>query len=208
MNKKKIIIIALSLILFLVAGVFVSLFGKQDIQKIKDNISNSVQSETNVNQNIIQNSNFSINTTGNTLLNQDNIKNGDVFLDDWLFCSQDNHQFTSYLVPTGLYMRNDGTERFTICQDVSEGVILYGNKEVTLTISVDDIVYSVTGVLTENDSLVINVFSGENNVSNTSVLLYISTGVLSFNISFNEGANFIMNWVKLELGNVFTGYSA
>ena len=207
-RNKKILIIALVLALFLVAGVFVALFGKQDVQKIKDNFSNNEQTTVapTTNGNILLNSNFALNSSGVVMFNKDNIKSS--FVDNWQCDPGEDVVFTSYQVPEGIYVRNEGTASLVFYQDVAEGVKLYGNKEVTLTISVDGVVYSKTGVLTSDKELVLNVYSGAERISYTSVALFINSGKLSVSIKFMGGANFTLNWVKLELGNVFTGYSA
>lgn len=204
MNKKKIIIIALSLLLFFVAGAFVGIFGKQDVQKIKDKFNNSTQTEININVNLLKNSNFSLNDSGIREFNETNVTDAREFINNWKITLIDGAQFVMYQVNDGLYIRTESNVGFGIYQSVSEVEEKLANRDLTLTISVDDVVYSTTGILTD----VNNRFSLYLASSQIVASLNIDSGVVAVNFNVNANSNFTVNWVKLELGNVFTGYIA
>lgn len=208
--KKIITISAVVLLLIATLGTFAAFFGKNDFAKVKDkwnDVKDKFQQEEVVSSvNIVKNSNFKINTTGTDIFTEETSSgNGVSLVDNWKLnagSSSTDLDFIMYQVDEGFYVRNDGGSPVYLSQIIEEGIALYANKELTLTVSIDDVVYSASGVLTENDRIQVNI----NSMVDSHVAIYISNNTCSIGVSLRPGANSIINWVQLEEGNVFTGY--
>lgn len=205
MNKKKIIIIALSLVLFLVAGAFVSLFGKQDFEKVKDKINEATKQETVVNDNLIYNANFKINSRNISKFNQDNITTyEDKFLDGWNKTNFNGSTFEVVQVENGMFVSVVGEENkaLSMQQPIEDDSAVIG-QSITMSFSVNGVVYSKSFTETiDGEYYALGIDNG----------LYLqmfrhSDGSSVFYVEFRTGFEGILNWVKLETGTVFTGYS-
>ena len=202
MNKKKIIIIALSLVLFLVAGAFVSLFGKQDFEKVKDKI-NINQEETVEIRNLLYNSDFSINTSGKELFSsEDGVKYGTKFFDGWSDNCGTCTDYLLYSTNSGLYAKiGADTSSLDLVQYIDFGKDYVG-KDYTLTISVNGVVYSKS----------FNFINGTEYILNTGSFVVVfsmttDSGYLKCVIQFKPSFDGEINWVQLEKGLIFTGHS-
>lgn len=214
MRKQKIKKIAMISLVTLLAigtlGISLAFFGKGDFTKVKDTIKDTIvrEEETKENVNIIKNSNFKVNTTNVTMFTEEtNSVNDSMLLDDWklnLGTIGETLDFTMYQVAEGFYVRNDGDISIYLAQKIDEGVALYANKELTLTISIDDVVYSASGVLTESNQIQVVV----NSLLGSHVSIYINNNTCAIGVSLKSGVNSIINWIQLEEGPVFTGYVA
>lgn len=201
LKNKKIVIIALSLVLFLVAGVFISLFGKQDFEKVKDKINNSTQTESNVNVNLLKNSDFSINNSGLNIFDQES--DSTIFLDDWVLRGVADMEYTIYQVSDGLLIQTGESSTIGLWQNI-DGVNSFINREITLSFSCDGIVYSKTDTLSDTKTFM-KIFQPS---LQAVVELKISQDYVAVGFNVLEGFNSTLNWIKLEFGNVFTGYIA
>ncbi len=205
MNKKKIIIIALSLLLIFVAGAFVALFGKQDFEKVKNKINEATKQETVVNDNLIYNANFKINSRNIAKFNQDNITTyEDKFLDGWNKTNFTGSTFEVVQVENGMFVSVIGEENQALSMQQpieNDGAVI--GQAITMSVSVNGVVYSKTFSETiDGEYYALGIDSG----------LYLqmfrhSEGSAVFYVEFRAGFEGILNWVKLETGTVFTGYS-
>ena len=201
MKKKKITIIVLSLVLFLVAGAFVGLFGKQDMQKIKD----TFQQEETVNlSNLIYNADFSINKDNVKEVTNETVSTyGKAILDGWYFTAFDAESYVAVPLSNGLYVKVVGeTGHLSLQQHIYDAGAVIG-QTVTMSFSVNNIVYTKT--------FTANVEGQYYSLGNDNGLLASMTrhidGKVSFYLDFKNNFDGILNWVKLEKGSVFTGYS-
>ena len=204
---KKILTISLVTLLAIgTLGVSLAFFGRDDFNKAKDAIKDAIvkEEETKENVNLILNSNFQINTTGKELFDETtNASNETKLVDNWrLNIGTGDLDFTMYQVAEGLYVRNEGDSTLYISQVIDEGVELCANRELTLTVSIDDVVYSATGILTETNGVIVKA----TDVAGSHVQIFINDNKCALSVSAKSGANVIFNWVQLEFGNVFTGY--
>ncbi len=208
-SKKNILIIAVSLLFVAVIGIFASFFAKDDLGKVKDKIDNFIEQEESTvgNNNFVKNSNFAINTSGVEVFDETtNTKVDSALLDDWTiyYYNDTCPEFTAYQVNDGFYVRNESDTYFQINQVIDEGVAKLGNKEITLTVSVDDVVYSVTSTLTSTEKVELTNL-GDPNIY---LAMFEQYGMCCLTLRFYTGVEATINWVKVELGSVFTGYNA
>ena len=200
-TKRILTIIGVSLLLIATLGTFMAFFGKNDLANFKDKVEDAFvkEEETAINNNILKNSNFSQNSGEIKIFTHDNVVLDDSFTDDWV-CHGVSSNFEAYQISDGLYVSNNSTESIQLTQFIENGVSLYCGKEITATVSVDGVVYSATFVVNSGEfkSVEFPTASG---------LVIRCSGSTTFKatLSIGQGQYFI-NWVKLELGNVFTGY--
>lgn len=211
-NKvKKILLISLVVLLAIgTLGMSLAFFGKDDFTWVKNKVEDAFVKEEEIVQstkNIALNSNFAINNTENDYYDETVLtSNIGMVVDNWKYlCTADDtyvRDFIMYQTDEGLYIRNDGTAAFNLIQTIDEGIAKYSNKELTLTFSVDGVVYSKTGVLTEIRGIGVS----SNGPVKSNVNIFLSNGQCNLAVSVGAGTNSTVNWVQLEEGNVFSGY--
>lgn len=181
-----------------------SIFGKEDWNNLKDKVNDlTQQEETIVSNNILENSNFKATTKPGTIFTEADVEMGAYFVDNWHFVVNDASSFEIYQSANGVYVNNK-EGYFSIRQRLDNALGLYDNKEVTLTMSLNDVVFSISGVLSSDNEILL---STNNNVFAVATLIY-DMDCLYVNISFKEVGEFTVNWVQLEEGSIFTGYNA
>lgn len=203
---KKITIIVLSIMLIGLLGAIVALFGKSDFAKLKDKIKDNTQEEVVVaSKNMVRNSNFQTNTTDIKVFNAENSgTQGDVFMDGW-YNFDINFSGTDYLVyavDNGLYIQYNSEGNISIGQDLETPEAVIG-QTCTMSMSVNDVVY--TKVISIIDQEWFTMQCDE--LSLAVIYNSTSTGEVSFVIKANQGFEGVVNWVQLELGDVFTGHA-
>ena len=211
MTKTKRIIMTVVIILLLIAtcGVFLAFFGKDDFTKVKDKWKDTFQQEEVVeNRNLIYNGDFKINTTENTIFNSENVTAYNTpMVDGW-------HSETGLVEGATLIVSEDGIYA-KISEDYASSHFLFGQnvqnidsvfgKVVTLTFSVDDVVYSKTfnfEIVDKNYEVV------STDGLSLALCRYPSNGISNVVITLKAGFEGTINWIQLEEGSVFTGYSA
>lgn len=207
-NKfKKILTISLVTLLAIgTLGVSLAFFGRDDFNKAKDAIKDSiVREETISDVNIVKNSNFSVSDSNISILDETTLVSGGKVVNDWYMHTNDSDlDFVITKTIDGLLVKNEGNGTFGINQVIADGGILYMEKDLSFTVCVDDIVYSKSFSLVGNELESIVVYD----TLDFFVGVYSGSGQFKVVVEFKPGADVMLNWVQLELGNVFTGYVA
>lgn len=216
MNKIKKIITISAIILLLVAtlGTFAVFFGKEDFAKIKDKWNDTFQKEEVVveSSNLIKNSNFQTNTTGITTFTSENVTSyHTAMFDEWKSESAMGEGALIVVTENGLYAKFpeeyslDSTSTDFMIGQYVEGIDNVFGQVVTLTFSVDNVVYSKTFEFSEKDYHY-SVGTVDNLL--VSMCRYSTTNLSNVVLKFNAGFEGVVNWIQLEQGSVFTGYVA
>lgn len=207
---KKIIIISVVVLLLLgTLGTFLAFYGRDDFNYVKNKVENAfVKEELTENRNLIYNSDFSINTSDiNVFTQETSTKYGDKLFDGWFLMHGNCEGFELYSTDKGLYLKVDeeATHHFDMAHRIMNSSDYLGDK-FTMAFSLDGIVYSKTFDLTlanteyrlSSNHLVATFTKYTNSTSNTYVTV---------DIQANAGFEGTINWIQLEFGDVFTGYS-
>lgn len=103
-------------------------------------------------------------------------------------------------VSNGLKITSTGTEPYGIAQRIEEDPLLIG-KSLSLSISVDGIIYTTQGTLLSSANVAMEY---------PNLVMYFGNGAGMYNyvtILFKDGAsNHTVNWVKLEVNNCVTPF--
>ena len=212
-NKIKKIITISGIVLLLIAtlGTFAAFFGKQDFAKLKDKWNETFNQETIVESvNLLQNSNFAQDSTGITFKTHENVVHKADIVDNWIRQGSTDSEFEIYSSETGLHINvtNVGTSQdgFVIQQYFEREFGKISDMPLTFAVSVNGIVYSETFEFNDENTseylyypLVESLKIGFCYLEATSAGYKVIFKVLS-------PAEFTINWVHLEKGNVFTGY--
>lgn len=201
-KTKKILIIALTVLLVGLIGAMGAIFGKEDWNKVKDKISDIAQEDV-VDNNLLLNSDFSKNTSG-VVVYDETITVGTYIVDNWKFYASTTEGLDFVLSQTGsgLYI-NNSSRGFSITQSIANGASKYADKDLTLTFSVNDIVYSATFNIGIDETFTLE--SADN--INAMVGMYITTDSCSLYLQVKDVTEVVINWIQLEEGTVFTGYN-
>lgn len=207
---KKIIIISVVVLLLLgTLGTFLAFYGRDDFNYVKNKVENAfVKEELTENRNLIYNSDFSINTSGIDVFTQEtSTKYGDPLFDGWILNHGNCDNFKLYSTDSGLYLKVDETANlhFDMSHRVMNSSGFLGDT-FTMTFSLDGVVYSKTFDLTLanteyrlSSNHLVATFS---KYSSSTSYTYVTV-----NIQANAGFEGTINWIQLEFGDVFTGYS-
>jgi len=204
-NKtKKILIIALSVLLIGLIGAMGAIFGKEDWSKVKDKINDITQEEV-VNNNILLNSDFSaesdVLTYDETALTDGS--NGHIFKDWQLLSTQtENCDFEVTKVGAGLFIKSVGSGTFQVAQTIKDGVTKYADKTLTISVSINGVVYSDTFCIGADEEFQMTALEK----LGVRIATYISSGNMKVMVMVNGPVEAVVNWVQLEEGSVFTGY--
>lgn len=215
-KTKKILIIVLSVMLIGLVLASASIFGKDDWNNLKDKFNDLTQQEEVVveSKNALKNSDFSINTKEITVFDETVHPvpgSTTTMIDNWYLNKADGQtasdekvvKYTAYQTEDGLYFKNTGDYDLSLQQVIEEGVVKYANKEMTLSISIDDVVYTATGVLSGYHSISIKIGT----LQSAYATVLFSQNSCNVQVDLKAGSNVTINWVQLEEGNVFTGYN-
>ncbi len=206
-NKfKKILTISLVTLLAIgTLGVSLAFFGRDDFNWVKNKVENAfVQDVTKESNNLLKNSNFAINSSEVAVFDETNVTLNNPLVDNWNYFTNDTStvSFTAYQVEEGLYVKNSGNTTFHLSQILNEDKEMYIDRDVTLSLSLNGVVYSVSKYFTESSSVTLGVTS---NFGST-VKIIVEKGKCSVSMYFNAGFEGVINWVQFEEGAVFTGY--
>lgn len=207
-KNKKILVIVLSFVLLTVIALSASIFGRTDWNNLKDKIDDLTQKEEVVEtKNYIYNADFSINTTGISVFTEENCANETKhtyeFMDGYVSDTGINSDcdFELYSVVNGLYVKNmSETANVSVSQYIRNSKDLIGN-DVTMSFSYNGVIYVKT----------FNFVEGEEYKLSTGklcyTLSYTQNSVVIFTLKIEPGFEGVINWIQLELGNIFTGFS-
>ena len=211
MNKKtkKILIIALSVMLVGLIGAMGAIFGKDDLNKAKDKFNELTEQEVVVEtKNLVYNADFQINTTGIDIYNETNAtKYQDPIFDGWnMTTTVDTENPQAFILretDDGLYVNTEG--QVAIYQAILDDEKIIG-KTVTFSFSVNDVVYSKTFKIDEPETEY-KVVAGSTLVVNY-IRYRLENGTYQSKVvcGFHSGFEGVLNWVQIEQGDVFTGF--
>ena len=204
-KTKKILIIALSVLLVGLVGAMGAIFGKTDWNNLKNKVNEIINQEEIVEtKNLIYNSDFSINTSGKTVFSsEDGVAIGTEFFDGWFDNRGTSTDYTLYSTTSGMYAKigEDAGTRFDIVQHISSSEGLIDNVY-TMAISINDVVYSKTFTLVQGEFVYLDI-----EPLAVTMTLASDNGFLRQFIGLQPGFEGIVNWIQLEEGNIFTGYA-
>ena len=207
--KKIITISAVVLLMIATLGTFAAFFGKSDFAKIKDKWNETFPKEEVVvaSNNILKNSDFTINTTEIAVFDETNCTStSNALVDNWRLSPVLCEDFTIYQTSDGLRCINEDTENaLYIRQNFEDGPEVFANKKVTFTVSIDNVVYSVTGSVDLGEVVNVDI---KDNTAMLQISLDRDTMLFSVMVRVNKSSDIVFNWAQLEFGEVFTGYSS
>lgn len=204
-TKRILIIVGVVLLTILTFSMFMSFFGKNQLNDFKHKVEDVFVDKTNtVNANILKNSNFKINTSGIEIFDETNCSVGSTpLVDNWIMSPYASTDFTLFQVSNGFKCINeDSTNKFSIRQNISDEIVDYLNTELTFSISIDGVVYTSSGVLSNKWD---NISIISLNESVKAFIQFDGSNITTI-IEISPKNSVVLNWVKLELGDIFTGY--
>ena len=209
--KKVLIGSLVSLLAIGTLGTSLSFFGRDDFNKAKDTIKDAFVKEEDavVTKNILCNTDFQVNTTGKSVFTQADIsKVNDLCVNGWASNTTANDTFDFVLMPVedGLYAKLSETQNgeVRLLQHITAEKVL--GKTLTLSFSVNNVVYTNVFYFDVAQREVLYSNSGLNFAIISSADTETS-GVVSFIVGFKPSFEGVLNWVQLEVGDVFTGYA-
>ena len=207
-KTKKFLIIVLSVMLFGLIFASASIFGKDDWNNLKNKFNDLTQQEEVVSKNLVNNSDFKINTTGITIFNETNCTTETAnLIDNWVISPYECIDFTIYQVSDGLMIFNDDADhKLSVRQRFTENNCAekYVNKDLTFTTSINGVVYSFSMNLEMGKQATLKIPDGSVNIA---VSTHPSINQLSVLYEVSASSNVVINWAQLEEGSVFTGYN-
>ncbi len=154
-----------------------------------------------INKNLLDNTNFKhpVNMRGQSSYST---TSGMFFIDKWWLFS--TNSITSELIENGLKLTWKGTND-GIQQRVDKAMLTVGEKY-TLSVSINNVVYSATFTYKDNSNIV-SAYSANasysycinSNINDDFIRVYAFT-------NYSGAGSCTINWVKLEKGERFTGY--
>lgn len=211
-NKtKNILIIALSIMLVGLIGAMGAIFGKTDWNNLKNKVNELTQQEEVVEtKNLLLNSNFQLDSSDIVFKTNENVAVKNNIVDDWIRQGSSDATFEIYKSQAGLHVNvtdSGSSDGFYIQQYFCREFGKYSDMPLTFSTSVNGVIYSNTFEFNDENKGEIQIFELFSSVNIGFAYLEVDGAGYKVLFKVTGPVEFVINWVQVEEGNVFTGYN-